>query len=269
MNKFASACLARVCALAACAAAARGAFCSPSVWRSALLAGNGSNGRLDGPGATAQLSGPYGLALDEAARVLYVASKATFCSVRNISLATGIVRTMAGNGSCAADVDGVGLAASFIGPGQLALDASAGLLYIASTTAPGCTIRRLAIASRAVTTVAGVSGACGYVDGVGTGARFGGPRGVAVHPAAGLLYVVDATYNNLRLIQLASGVVTTLAGGGGAPTPALSTARLRRRCFRRQWQSSTTPLLARCGWPTKATTSSGALPSSHRASSAP
>ena len=146
-------------------ACAQPAFCTPSVWRTELLAGNGSNGQTDGFGPSAALSGPYGLALDDARGVLYISNKATFCAIRAISLSSRTLSTLAGNGTCLADVDGVGAAAVFLGPGQLSLDAGGGLLYIAATTAPGCSIRRMAVASRAVTTIAGVSAACGQAPG--------------------------------------------------------------------------------------------------------
>jgi len=59
------------------------------------------------------------------------------------------------------------------------------------------------------TTFAGAVGVGGLADGVGTGARFGGPMGMAIDPV-GNLYVTDG--DTIRKITPA-GVVTTIAGG--------------------------------------------------------
>src|SRR5205085_4667705 len=64
-----------------------------------------------------------------------------------------------------------------------------------------------------VTTLAGLPGTSGTVDGTGTNARFNQPRGIAVD-AAGVLYVADTNNHTIRKIA-AGGVVTTLAGLAG------------------------------------------------------
>jgi hypothetical protein len=75
----------------------------------------------------------------------------------------------------------------------------------------GHTVQMLDLASRSVTTLAGLSGSPGYVNGTGAEARFSRPYGVAVLGAD--LIVVDRSNHALRRVTL-DGVVTTLAGTG-------------------------------------------------------
>lgn len=64
-----------------------------------------------------------------------------------------------------------------------------------------------------VSILAGSASASGYVDGIGTAARFSGVISASVLDSAGNLYVSD--YNNYRVRKItATGVVTTLAGSG-------------------------------------------------------
>ena len=63
-----------------------------------------------------------------------------------------------------------------------------------------------------VTTLAGSSTA-GFADGTGAAAQFSNPIGVAVD-GSGNVYVVDQGNQRIRKIVAATGVVSTLAGGG-------------------------------------------------------
>jgi hypothetical protein len=97
--------------------------------------------------------------------------------------------------------------ARFRGPEGLALDPS-GNLYVADTQ--NFTIRKIT-RQGVVTTVAGVAGAVGSSDGLGSNARFTEPRGLALD-SAGNVYVTDGSA--IRKITPA-GLVTTIAGMQG------------------------------------------------------
>jgi sugar lactone lactonase YvrE len=118
------------------------------------------------------------------------------------------VTTLAGISSIGSN-DGPGATARFYGPQGMAID-SAGNLYLADS---GNEVIRKISPNGVVSTLAGVAGEFGHVDGAGPAARFNGPTGIAVD-AAGNIYVSEATHT-LRKIT-ADGIVTTLAGVPGA-----------------------------------------------------
>ena len=168
------------------------------------LAGSGASGYTDGTGTSAKFSYPNGVAVDGAGNV-YVADYFNH-RIRKITT-SGVVSTLAGSASGYAD--GTGTSAQFSYPTGVAVD-GAGNVYVADYN--NHRIRKITT-SGVVSTLAG-SGTPGYTDGTGTSAKFSSPTGVAVD-GAGNVYVAD--YNNHRIRKItASGVVSTLAGGGKA-----------------------------------------------------
>jgi sugar lactone lactonase YvrE len=170
------------------------------------LAGSTTQGFLNGTGAQARFFGSVGVALDAGGNVFVpeVGNNA----IRRVSSA-GVVTTFAGTG-VVGFADGPAASASFGGPSAVAVDA-VGSVYVAEIG--WNTIRK--ITGGTVSTLAGnpLSDA-GFVDGTGSAARFGAPRGVAVD-ALGNVYVADTDNASIRKITPA-GVVTTLAGNGVA-----------------------------------------------------
>ena len=121
---------------------------------------------------------------------------------------TTAVTTLAGTGK-EVSVDGIGTAASLYNPYGITTDGSN--LYVGEYR--GSRIRKIAIASGVVTTLAG-SGTVGAVDGIGTAASFHDPRGITTDGSS--LYVSDTSNHKIRQIVITTGVVTTLAGSGKA-----------------------------------------------------
>ncbi|MHB8418028.1 MAG: NHL repeat-containing protein, partial [Myxococcales bacterium] len=175
-----------------------------------MLAGQpGGPGNVDGTGAAAHFHGPGGLAFDGAGN-LYVVDELND-TIRTVAVATGVVTTLAGSPGVAGSADGTGAAARFDQPSGIAFD-GAGNLYVADYA--NCAIRMVAVATGAVTTLAGSLGICGSADGIGAAARFDGPSGLALD-GAGNLYVADSLNNTIRKVVLPFGLVTTLAGSPG------------------------------------------------------
>src|SRR5439155_378767 len=120
------------------------------------VAGNG-NATFAGDGGaatSASLFNPVGVALDASGN-LYIADSGNN-RIRKVAAATGIITTVAGNGSSAFVSDGgAATGASLNDPAGVGLDAS-GNLYIADTN--NQRILKVAAATGIITTVAGTVG---------------------------------------------------------------------------------------------------------------
>ncbi len=173
---------------------------------SLLAGGLGGRGTGDGAGRAGRLLGPSGMTLASDG-FLYVADSAAH-TIRRVDRARGDVLTIAGTRDTPGADDGVGQAARFAFPQDLVAD-GLGNLYVSDSS--NFTIRRIVIATGAVSTLAGAAGQTAPVDGVGADARFGGLGAITMDPA-GNLYVADITFNNVRKIDVATAQVTTIAG---------------------------------------------------------
>jgi len=189
----------------------------------------GAIGSADGASAAALFNSPEGVAVDQNGYV-YIADSENF-TIRKIT-PEGAVTTLAGTAGQLGSADGTGSAAQFVLPDSLAVDAE-GNIYVADwATSAGRnvyandTIRRIT-PEGIVTTLAGAPSATTSIvgipsspnpgqsssDGVGSAARFGGPRGIAVDIESNV-YVADAGSDTIRKVTK-EGVVTTLAGSAG------------------------------------------------------
>jgi sugar lactone lactonase YvrE len=167
------------------------------------VAGNGTLGYSgdNGPATNAQLSYPYGVAVD-AGGSLYIADQGN-SRIRKVS--NGVITTVVGNGTEGSSGDnGPATSAQLYSPLGVAVD-SAGNLYIADFS--NSRIRK--VSNGVITTVAG-NGTGGYSgdNGPATGAQLYNPKGVAVD-SAGNLYIADAGNNRIR--RVSNGVITTTA----------------------------------------------------------
>ena len=162
-------------------------------------------GFVDGTGSNARFNMPADLAVDSSGNIFVVDFDNH--AIRKIT-PSGVVTTFAGSGQPGSE-DGVGTLARFSYPTGITVDASDNL-YVADF---GNNSIRKITQGAVVTTLAGSSGNRGYVDGVGSAARFYYPNGICAD-TAGNLYVSE--FGNSLIRKIAPGaVVTTLAGSVG------------------------------------------------------
>jgi sugar lactone lactonase YvrE len=147
---------------------------------------------------------------------LYIADAANN-RVRKVDVATGIITTVAGDGSRGYSGDGgLSISAQLDGPTGVAVD-TAGNLYIADGTRDGNNrIRRVVATTGVITTVAGIGshGSSGD-EGPATLAQFASLGGLATD-TSGNLYIADNFNNRVRMVSAATGIITTVAGIGVA-----------------------------------------------------
>ncbi|HYG76997.1 MAG TPA: DVUA0089 family protein [Planctomycetota bacterium] len=191
------------------------------------IAGRGVAGSFgEGVLATGALfNDPRGITANASA--LYIGDSGNHV-VRRIDLATGIIKIVAGKmgvptGADQTTTDALGdngpaIQATLDTPNGLAID-SMGNLYIAefgdsqSNGYNACRIRKID-ANGIITTVAG-NGDIGFSGdkGPAIGASLSFPTGIAVD-AAGNLYISDFGNSRIRKVDVATGIIDTLVGGG-------------------------------------------------------
>jgi sugar lactone lactonase YvrE len=183
------------------------------------VAGSGTKGYGgdNGLAISAELNGPYGVAINTAGN-LYIADSGNNV-IREVGAATGVITTVAGNGTGGFSGDGSpATSAELHDPLGVAVD-TAGNLYIADTNNQH--IRKVDATTALITTVAGnVWGGTGFGhsggNGPATAAGTGlwSPEGVAVD-AFGNLYVADMNDQSIRQVNV-TGIITMVAGNGTA-----------------------------------------------------
>jgi len=176
----------------------------------------------NGPATSAQLNQPDGVALDANGN-LYIADSNNY-RIREVVKATGIITTIAGNGTY-----------GFLGDNGPALSAEITHVYqgIAVNSA-GTTVtigddnnyrvRQFTVSGNpntgTINTVAGTGGAGFFGDGgAATSAELNAPQGLAV-TSAGSVYVADRYNERIRQFTV-GGNINTVAGNGGKTFPTL------------------------------------------------
>jgi sugar lactone lactonase YvrE len=178
------------------------------------VAGDGTEEyKGDGGQATsAGLYNPRGVAVDASGNI-YIADSMNY-RIRMVTKSTGIITTVAGDGTREHKGDGGQATSAGLGfPTGVAVDAS-GNIYIADES--NDRIRMVTKSTGIITTVAGN----GYFDdggdgGQATSAGLRNPHGVAVD-ASGNIYIADDLNHRVRMVMKSTGIITTVAGDGTA-----------------------------------------------------
>ncbi len=174
------------------------------------IAGTGAAGSVgdNGLATSAQLNQPNGVAVDTSGNV-YIADTGNN-RVRKVTVATGIITTLAGNGSAGFQGDNsFSTNAVLYQPTGVTVDSSQNV-YIADTG--NNRIRKITASSGIITTVAGNGAQASSGDGgPATSAGIASPHTVAVD-ALSNLYIPDVS-GRVRKVSV-SGLITTIAGSG-------------------------------------------------------
>jgi sugar lactone lactonase YvrE len=194
----------------------------PVSGRVTVLAGSGPGKTGDGgPARQALLSQPKSVAVDPTGNIFVTDSRNQ--RVRRIDVGSGIISAVVGSGMPGFEGDGADpmLARLFLqrvdeNPepgGNIALDGQ-GRLYVADTF--NNRIRRIDFAAGMVATVAG-NGQAGFGgDGrPATEAALNLPRDLEIGPD-GRLYIADTNNHRVRVVDLSTGTIDTVAGDGQA-----------------------------------------------------
>jgi sugar lactone lactonase YvrE len=163
----------------------------------------------DGIAATAaDLNNPSGLAIDAAGNI-YIADYYNY-RIRKVNT-SGIISTIAGNGTSGYAGDGGAATAATLGtPNSVAVDA-AGNVYFSDDQ--NHVVRKVSATTGIITNVAG-TGTSGYNGDfiAATTAQLYSPWGIAFD-ASGNIYIADDGNNRVRKVN-SSGIISTVAGNG-------------------------------------------------------
>ena len=176
------------------------------------IAGTGT-GSYNGDGITAtsaQLNFPNEVSLDKSGNI-YIADWLNH-RVRKIDKVTGLISTIAGTGTQGYNGDGIpATSAQISGPCGIIFDVY-GNTYFAEY--PGCRVRKIAVGTGLVSTIAG-TGTGGYNgDGIpATTAQLWGPAYIRFD-CAGNLFIGDGENNRGRKVNRTTGLISTISGTG-------------------------------------------------------
>ena len=176
------------------------------------VAGSGQPGSSGdgGPATTARLMEPFHCEFDRRGHLLVVDAPAG--KIRRVDLASGLIATVAGDGSNGPGVEGAPALEATVGtPYAIAVDSNDDL-YIVDQKTP--VVRKVDGKTGRVTTFAG-TGKKGYGGdgGPATSAMLREPNDCCLDGKGGLL-IADVADWRVRRVDLKSGVITTFAGTG-------------------------------------------------------
>jgi sugar lactone lactonase YvrE len=177
------------------------------------FAGTGEKGFSGdgGPAVKAKLDQPFGVAFDRAGNLYF--SDTGNHRVRKADAKTGIITTVAGNGTKGFGGDGGKATAALLNEPYGLCFNNKDTLYIVDRL--NYCIRAVDAKTGEIRTVAGVGGKSGYAGdgGPATEALFREPNGICFD-GMDKLYVADVAGQRLRAVDLKTGTISTAAGNG-------------------------------------------------------
>src|SRR5262252_8254215 len=184
-------------------------------WIISTAVGTGQRGFAGdgGPADRAVLNGPFDVGFDAEGNLYF--SDTFNHRIRRVEARTGIITTCAGSGEAGYAGDGgPAMRARLNEPYGIAVDKAANL-YIADRH--NHCVRRVDGAAGTITTFAG-NGAAGFGGDGGPASRAGmvEPNGLALDPAQRRLFIADVADHRVRVVELATGTISTFAGTGEA-----------------------------------------------------
>ena len=179
-----------------------------------VLAGSGASGLFNATGTSATFNWPTSVTVASDGKIL-VADRNNNV-VRLVTYPGGVVTTFAGNSSgTSGSSDGTGTGASFYAPNGLGVLPNGNIILADRFNQ---TVRMMTYPGAVVTTIAGIQGSSGLVNGVGSSAKFSDPWSIAVSPYTGCIFVGDFYNGTVRLITPGTfspptGLTLTTSGG--------------------------------------------------------
>jgi len=184
-------------------------------WIMTTVVGTGTRGYAgDGGLATnATLNYPFDVIFDGSGNLVF-SDTYNHC-IRRVNHETGVIETVAGSGEEGYSGDsGPGRDATFNQPYGLAIDGD-GAIYTADRL--NGVVRRIDGATGFVSTVAGTGEKAFYGDGgPAQDAGFVEPNGLVFSRDMSRLFIADVADNRVRVLDIASGEISTFAGNGAA-----------------------------------------------------
>jgi DNA-binding beta-propeller fold protein YncE len=170
-----------------------------------------SSGSLNGIGTNAEFNDPFGITLSSDDSFALVAENHL---IRRIILSTASISTLTGTPDSPGSSNGIGSNAEFNYPSGVSVSPDGSFALVADRF--NSLIRLIVLSTASVSTLAGVTGAASFLNGIGTNARFAYPFGVCVSSDGSFALVADTSNHLIRLIVLSTASVTTLAGTSGS-----------------------------------------------------
>ena len=186
---------------------------STSVIQTIAGTGTAGYGGDNGPSTSAAVNHAFGVAVDTLGNV-YISDELNN-RVRKIAASTGVITTIAGNGTAGYSGDGgQATGAMIVYPVGINLD-SAGNVYFGCNLAGGV-IRKITVSSGVISTVVGTASTSGGYNGdniLATAATLNVPFDVVLDSYDNL-YVCDRYNYRVRKVDMSTGIITTVVGTG-------------------------------------------------------